>query len=165
MSCRDKLEAYLRQGGVPYEIHHHQPAFTAQQVARVEHLPGRTVAKVVILIADRPVMLVLPAPARVDLFRAAAHMHTHGLRLAREDELKELFGDCDVGAMPPFGNLYGIPVWVDHALAANDTIVFPAGTHDETISLAFRDFERLVQPTVVALAVQPERRPEFATVQ
>jgi Ala-tRNA(Pro) deacylase len=151
MECREKLEAYLRQNGVPFEVRHHPRAFTAQEISQLEHIPGKLMAKVVIVIADdKKVMLVLPAPWRVDLDQAAAVLGTGEARLAREEEFVAAFPDCELGAMPPFGNLYRLPVYVERSLAEDQTIYFQAGTHTDTMSVPYSDFARLVQPTVTA---------------
>lgn len=154
-TCRERLEAYLREQGVPFQIQHHPPTYTAQETAASEHLPGRMMAKVVMIIADgRLILLALPAPARVDLAQVGARLGASEVRLAREEEFAAAFPDCEVGAMPPFGNLYNLPVYVDGTLATNETIVFPAGTHTDTMSVRYADFARLVQPTVAAFARQ-----------
>jgi Ala-tRNA(Pro) deacylase len=156
MDCKQRLESYLREQRVPFQVQHHPLVYTAQEVAAVEHVPGRLVAKVVVVIADgKPVMLALPAPYRVDLDRVQALLGAREARLAREEEFLTLFPDCEVGAMPPFGNLYQIPVYVDTALAQDETIIFQAGTHTDTMSLKYADFARLVQPTVATFAYQP----------
>ena len=151
MECREKLEAYLRQNGVPFQVQHHPRAFTAQEVSEREHVPGKLVAKVVIVIADgKQLMLALHAPWRVDLNKASAAVHAEEVRLAREEEFVADFPDCEVGAMPPFGNLYNLPVYVDRALAEDETIYFQAGTHSDSMSLKYADFARLVRPTVAS---------------
>jgi Ala-tRNA(Pro) deacylase len=153
MKGKERLETYLREQGVPYQVQHHPLAYTAQQVAEREHVPGRLVAKVVLAYADgRPVLLALPAPRRVDLARAVDVVGAESVRLAEERELERAFPDCEVGATPPFGNLYGLPVYVDRTLAADDVIVCQAGTHTDTVSLRFADFERLVRPVVADFA-------------
>lgn len=153
MRCKERLEAYLREQGVPFQIQHHPIAFTAQEVAASEHVPGRMVVKVVMVVADsKPVMLALRATDRVDLRTLAAVLGATEVRLAEEREFGALFPDCELGAMPPFGNLYGVPVYVDTALAEDETIVFQAGTHTDTMSLTYADFARLVQPTVADFA-------------
>lgn len=155
MTCRERLEAYLRAHQVPFQVQHHPVAYTAQQVAASEHIPGRMVAKVVMVVADdRLVLLTLPAPARVDLERVAAMLGARAVRLAHEEEFAAAFSDCEVGAMPPFGNLYDLPVYADPSLAENQTIVFAAGTHTDTMSLAYSDFARLVRPVVAPFAVR-----------
>lgn len=149
MRCKERLEAYLRKSGVPFQVQHHPIAYTAQEVAASEHIPGRMLVKVVIAFADgRMVMLALPAPYRVDLRKATEALGAREVRLAREEEFADAFPDCEVGAMPPFGNLYGVPVYVDRSLEGNETIVFQAGTHTDTVSMAYTDFQRLVQPTL-----------------
>lgn len=154
--CTEQLEAYLCEQRVPFQVQHHPLAFTAQHVAAVEHVPGRLVAKVVVVYADgRPVMLALPAHCRVSLPRAEQALASRTVRLAEEHELRRLFPDCEVGAMPPFGNMYDLPVYADQALAEDEVIVCNAGTHTETISLRFADFQRLVHPAIADFAIHP----------
>ena len=149
MACRDRLEAYLRENGVPFEVQHHPRAITAQEVAASEHVPGKMLAKVVMVWADGEMaMLSLPAPYQVDLEKAGKVLGAEQARLAQEEEFEGAFPDCEVGAMPPFGNLYGLPVYVEEALAEDETIFFRAGTHTDTMSVGYADFERLVEPTV-----------------
>ncbi len=155
MKCKERLEAYLRENGVAYETRHHPLAYTAQEVAAAEHIPGKMLAKVVMIKADeRIVMLAMPAPYRVDFAKVKALLGARAVRLAREEEFADLFPDCEVGAMPAFGNLYGVPVYVDKALAEDERIVMQAGTHTDTISLAYADFRRLVSPTEAEFAVR-----------
>jgi Ala-tRNA(Pro) deacylase len=156
MKCRERLEAYLQENAVPYEIQHHPVAYTAQRVADSEHLSGKLLGKVVLVVADEKLaMLVLPAPARVDWARVAEAVGTDEVRLAHESEFAKTFPDCEVGAMPPFGNLYGLTVYVDEDLAGRERIFLQAGTHDETLSLRYADFARLVKPRVAPLASRP----------
>jgi Ala-tRNA(Pro) deacylase len=144
-----KLKEFLKAQGVGYEVRTHRPAFTAQEVAAAEHVPGREMAKVVIVRdGGETLMAVLPAPHQVDLDRLGKAAGQPGLRLATEQELADLFPGCDPGAMPPFGNLYGIPVWVDESLTGDREIVFNAGNHEQTVRMAYGDFARLVQPKV-----------------
>jgi Ala-tRNA(Pro) deacylase len=154
------FEDYLRAKQVRFSLHHHrEPAYTAQDLAQIEHIPGRMVAKVVIVIAeDRPVMLCLPAPFRVNMLRLMNALGTDNIRLAREDEFACLFSDCEVGAMPPFGNKYGMPVWVDRTLAEGERIVFQAGTHTDTVEMEYLDFARLARPVMADLC-SPESQP------
>lgn len=153
MKCKEKLEAYLRESGIAFQVQHHPLAYTAQAVAASEHIPGKTLAKVVMMFADENlVMLVMPAPHKVDVDRAELVLGVKKARLALEEEFAEKFPDCEVGAMPPFGNLYDLPVYVDEALSENETIVFQAGTHTDTMSMKFKDFDRLVRPSIVDLA-------------
>jgi Ala-tRNA(Pro) deacylase len=155
MSCKQKLEEYLRENAVPYQTQHHPRAITAQEVAATEHVPGRMFAKTVMVTADggeKAIMLVLPAPYHVDPKKAAEALGAGAVRLAEEERFAETFFDCEVGAMPPFGNLYGVPVYVDRALSEDETIVFRAGTHTDTMSVLYADFERLVEPTLAGFA-------------
>ena len=148
MKCKERLEAYLRENSVPYETRHHPLAYTAQEIAAAEHIPGKMLAKVVLIRADeRMVMLAMPAPSRVNFDGLKALLGAREVRLAREEEFADLFPDCEVGAMPAFGNLYGVPVYVDKALAEDEKIIMQAGTHRDTIALAYADFRRLVKPT------------------
>ncbi|MBI2237514.1 MAG: YbaK/EbsC family protein [Actinobacteria bacterium] len=156
MGCRERLERYLRENGVPFEVQDHRMAYTAQQIAAAEHVPGRMLAKVVMVLADGELsMLVLSAPSLVDLERAGEMLGGKAVRLADEMEFAPAFPDCEPGAMPPFGNLYGLPVYVDRALTRNETIVFQAGTHTETMSVTYADFERLAQPAVAEFGYLP----------
>jgi Ala-tRNA(Pro) deacylase len=153
VTCRERLEAYLRENQVPFQLQHHPLAYTAQEVAESEHVPGKLLAKVVVVLVDgEMVLLALPAPFEIDWSQAAELLGAKQVRLAHEGEFAATFGDCEIGAMPPFGNLYGLPTYVDGALAKNETIVFQAGTHTETIGLMYADFERLVGPTVASFA-------------
>jgi len=162
MTCQERLEAYLHEQQVSFAVQHHRSAYTAQEVAASEHIPGKLVAKVVVVFADDAlVMLVLPASHRVDLTRVGAAIGARSISFAGEGELAATFPDCAVGAMPPFGNLYHLPVYVDRMLAEDATIVFQAGTHTDTIRMAYADFARLVKPTVVAFAYHPQDIPAY----
>ncbi len=153
MSCKDRLETYFIENRVPFEIEHHEVAYTAQRVAASEHVPGRLVAKVVMVEADGVLrMLVLRAPDMVDFAKARTALRAKELGLASEHAFASAFPDCEAGAMPPFGNLYGIPVWVDRTLTADERIVFQAGDHTTTMAIGYADFARLVQPQVADLA-------------
>lgn len=149
MPILTKLKEFLDAKGVRYEVRSHRTAYTAQEVAAAEHVPGREVAKVV-MVRDGGdyLMAVLPAPYHVGLERLARAAERPGLRLATEAEFVRLFPGCDAGAMPPFGNLWGIPVWVDDSLTKDEEIVFNAGNHEQTVRLAYADFARLTQPRV-----------------
>jgi Ala-tRNA(Pro) deacylase len=152
MECRERLEDCLRENGVPFEVQHHPRAITAQEVAATEHVPGQMLAKVVMVLADgEMVMLTLPAPYQVDLEKVGKLLGAEEARLA-EEEFEGAFPDCEVGAMPPFGNLYDLPVYVEEALAEDETIFFRAGTHTDTMSVRYADFEQLVEPTVAEFA-------------
>ena len=153
MTCRARLEAYLREQQAPFAVQQHRVAYTAQDVAAAEHIPNQIMAKVVIVSADGAlVMLVLPTSHRVDMTQIRAALGARELYLVDEQEFASAFPDCEIGAMPPFGNLYHIPVYVDQRLTEDETIVFQAGTHTETISMGYADFARLVRPTAIAFA-------------
>jgi Ala-tRNA(Pro) deacylase len=159
VDCFHRIKTYLRHHRVEFDAQHHPLAYTAQDVAASEHLPSQQMAKVVVVAADgKLAMLVLPASRRVDEELAAAALNATVVRLAGEDEFASTFADCELGAMPPFGNLYGVPVYVDDALAEDETITFQAGTHTWTISVKYADFERLVRPVVADLALHPLAR-------
>ena len=154
MPILTKLREFLEQERVAYSVHSHPEAYTALEIAALEHVKGRMLAKVVIVKtdADELVMVVLPADRRVDFRKVAAVLGTEELRLAQESEFQDSFPACEVGSMPPFGNLFGLPVLVDALLAENDEIVFSAGTHTLTAKLRFADFRRLVQPRIAILS-------------
>ena len=153
MNGRERLESYLRENGVSFEVEEHPTAYTAQKIAASEHVPGRMFAKVVMATTNGDLMmLVLPAPSVVDLAKASEVVGGQ-VRLASESEFATAFSDCEAGAMPPFGNLYDLPVYVDLALGQNERIVFQAGTHSVTMSVAYDEFERLAAAAVADLAV------------
>jgi Ala-tRNA(Pro) deacylase len=148
-----KLTEFLDSEGVKYQTINHSPAFTAQEVAALAHVPGKELAKTVMVkVDDEIAMAVLPANERVDLDRLQEATGAKRVELASEREFKELFPECELGAMPPFGNLYGVKVYVDDSLAEDEEIAFNAGTHTELMRLPYRDFERLVHPKVVEVA-------------
>lgn len=148
-----KLREFLDNNGIHYEVLSHRQAFTAQEVAAVQHVPGMELAKVVMLRSGTEfVMAVLPAPYRVDLERAKTVLAKPEVSLATEQEFKGLFPQCEPGAMPPFGNLYNLAVYVEQALTRDEEIVFNAGTHTQTVKMKYADFARLVQPKVVSFA-------------
>jgi len=153
MDGRDRLENHFRENGVVFGVQEHPTAYTAQKVAASEHVPGRTFAKVVMASTDGDlIMLVLPASSVVDVAKVSEVLGTKA-RLASEGEFASAFPDCEAGAMPPFGNLYEVPVYVDRALGRNERIVFQAGTHNVTLSVAYADFQRLARPTVADIAM------------
>lgn len=153
MRCRERLQEHLADNGVGFELEQHRVAYTAQDLAAAEHVSGKRVAKVVVAMADgQMVMLVLPASSQADLEKARGELGAKEVRLAREDEFAAIFPDCEVGAMPPFGSLYNIPVYVDQSLASAREITIPAGSHRESLKLRYTDFERLEQPKVLSFA-------------
>ncbi len=148
-----RLMEFLDKGKVQYEMHEHTPVFTAQGLAAVEHERGRYVAKPVIVKADdRYMMCVLPAPRKISLDKLKGQIKAESVVLAAEDEIGKLFDDCDLGAEPPFGNLYDLPTVMDKSLDADDHIVFQAGTHDKAIRMTMADYRKLVQPKVLDIA-------------
>ncbi len=148
----ERLKAFLDENGIKYWSIRHSPAFTASEVAQLAHVSGRDFAKAVILKVDgAPAMLVLPATRRLLIHELREMLGTEDVKLATESEIRGLFPDCELGAMPPFGNLYGMPVHVTASLTPERDIAFNAGTHTEVIKLPYEDFERLVQPEIIDL--------------
>jgi Ala-tRNA(Pro) deacylase len=146
-----KLKEFLDANNVKYVGIVHSRAFTAQEVAESAHLPGRSMAKVVIVDLDGSLaMAVLPANRKVVLQELRDVTGSDMVRFALEKDFKARFPDCEIGAMPPFGNLYGMDVFVAESLAENEEIAFNAGSHEEVIKLAYDDFERLVNPKVLS---------------
>ena len=146
-----QLREFLDRNNVKYVTMIHSASFTAQEIAAAAHVPGKELAKTVVLKLDGGMaMAVLPASFRVDLDLLKRAVGFKTVELATEDDFRDRFPGCDVGAMPPFGNLFDMPVYVAETLAEDDEIVFNAGSHTELIRLSYRDFERLVQPTVLA---------------
>lgn len=149
MVC-EKLKKFLDENHVSYEVIKHSEAYTAQEIAAAMHVSGGMLVKVVMLNSDRGnIMVALPADRVVDIAKLREQLGFRIAALAREEEFKKHFPDCDVGAMPPFGNLYGIPVYVDETLTADEYIVFQAGTHYEAVKMLFADFDSLVRPQVM----------------
>lgn len=146
-----KLKEFLDREKVKYVSIVHSPAYTAQEVAQSAHITGREMAKVVIVELDgRMAMAVLPANRKVVLQELRELTGSEEVKFASEADFRQQFPDCETGAMPPFGNLYGMDVYMAQALSENDQIAFNAGTHTEIIKMAFLDFERLVQPKVIS---------------
>lgn len=143
------ISGYLDRNQTRYSVLPHPIAYTAQEEAAATHVPGSEWAKSVVCIADnQPVLAVLPAPCAVDLGRLQRVLNAYSLRLAKEAELAELYKDCEVGAMPPFGPLYGQTVYVDALLALERQIVFNAGTHRDAMAMRWIDFVKMVNPIV-----------------
>lgn len=147
------LKQFLDENKVKYVSISHSPTYTAQEIAAAAHVPGRELAKTVILNVDgRMAMAVLPAPERVDLGRLKQAAGAAKVELATEKQFKDRFPECEAGAMPPFGNLYDMDVYVSPSLAADEEIAFNAGSHSELVRLAYKDFERLANPKVASIA-------------
>ena len=142
-----KLKDFLDSNTIKYVSISHSTAYTAQDVAASSHIPGKELAKTVMIKIDGKMsMAVLPSPFHVDFERLKEALGSDNVELAGEDEFKGMFPECDPGAMPPFGNLYSMDVYVAEKLSDNEMIAFNAGTHTEVIRLSYSDFERLVQP-------------------
>lgn len=153
MAKTSDLIRYLNDNGVRYQLLSHVPAFKAHDVAAVTHVQDREMAKTLI-VKSGPLfwMVVLRADQKIDEHLLKHALEVHHVHLASEEDLELLFPDCQVGAMPPFGNLYGFPVIVDKSLTADDEIVFNACTHTESIKMKFADYERLVRPLIAEIA-------------
>jgi Ala-tRNA(Pro) deacylase len=147
------LKKFLDDNDVRYITVHHSPAFTAQEIAASAHISGYELAKTVIIKVDgRMAMAVVPAPQHVDLMQLEDLIGASKVELATEVEFKQRFPECELGAMPPCGALYGMDVYVADRLADDEYIAFNAGTHTELIRMRYRDFERLGNPKVLAFA-------------
>ena len=152
----NKVRTFLDEQHVKYVVISHSKAYTAQGIAAISHISGKELAKTVIVKLDGVLgMAVLPASFQVDLLALKRAVGVRDVGLASEREFKEHFPDCETGAMPPFGNLYGIPVYVDETLAEDREIAFNAGSHYELIKLSYADFERLVHPVALDFAATP----------
>ncbi len=146
----NKLKAFLDEHRVKYVSITHSRAYTAQEIAASAHIPGKELAKTVMVrLDDDLAMAVLPASYQVDFDLLKGATGARKVELATEDEFKDLFPECELGAMPPFGNLYGMDVFVASTLAEDEEIAFNAGTHTELIRMAYPDFVRLVEPVVL----------------
>ncbi|MDA0204004.1 MAG: YbaK/EbsC family protein [Acidobacteria bacterium] len=144
---RRRVQTFLDENNVEYMIVEHSPAYAAMDVATAAHIADWELAKTVMVRLDgKMAMAVLPASEKVDLDAIAQAAGAKLASAALEDEFKDLFPDCQLGAMPPFGNLYNLPVYADVSLATNDLIAFNAGTHHTVIRMHYADFDRLVHP-------------------
>lgn len=154
-----KLRSFLDSHNVKYLVISHSLAYTAQGVAALAHVSGKKLAKTVIIKIDGTLaMAVIPASLHVDLARIRALSGAKIVELATEREFKDAFSDCETGAMPPFGNLYGMTVYADSNLASNDEITFSAGSHRELVRMKWEDLIRLVNPTIDQLTYQTASR-------
>lgn len=149
-----RLKEFLDKNNVKYVTMSHSPAFTSQEIAASAHVSGRELAKTVIIKLDgKMAMAVLPASFHVDFDQLKRAVGAKTIQLATELEFQNLFPGCEVGAMPPFGNLYGMDTYVAASLTDDEEIAFNAGTHTELIKLAYADFERLAAPKILRFAV------------
>jgi Ala-tRNA(Pro) deacylase len=154
MEIPRRLIECLDENKVRYQVLQHPEAVSAQRIAQAEHVKGRHHAKVVIVKAsDAHLMIVLPADHHIDLEKIEKAIGKP-VSLDKEQEFKSLFPDCAIGAMPPFGNLYGLPTYVEEDLAEQDYIVFEAGTHTDAIKMSYGDYEKIVKPKVNDLAIK-----------
>jgi Ala-tRNA(Pro) deacylase len=154
-----KLKEMLDEAKISYEVHSHLQAFTAHETAARQHLSGKDMAKVVMLRVDGSLaMAVIPASRMISLNAVKASLGAKEVKLATEDEFASLFPECEIGAMPPFGNLFDLPVYVDPTLEEDETIFFNAGNHEQTVKMEYRDFARLVQPRVIRLVKERQKK-------
>ena len=148
-----RLHHFLDERHAPYTTLTHHRTITAQQTADAAHIGNRDFAKTVMLKIDGALaMMVMPAAYRADLTRLSRALGGREVELAQESEFKDAFADCEVGAMPPFGNLYGMPVYVDARLTGEAEIAFNAGSHTDVVRMPYAEFERLAQPELLYLA-------------
>ena len=147
------LQSYLDEMGVRYRLSYHATAYTAQDLAMVEHVPGRKVIKPVVVRADGEfVMCALPASHRVDLDELRKQLDARDVSLAEEQKLSELFPDCELGAEPPVGRLYGMTTLMDESLVKDDRVTFQAGTHNNAVTMTMAEYRRLAQPEMAHFA-------------
>ncbi len=150
-----KLKDYLDQENIRYTTIKHSTAYTAQEVAQLAHIPGDEMAKTVIVkIDDKQAMVVLPATEHIDLEILGGALGAKNVCLATEAEFMPQFSDCEIGAMPPFGNLYHMDVYVEEALSQDEMIAFNACSHNELIEMSYVDFARLAKPEVFRISTQ-----------
>lgn len=148
-----KLQLFLDINKVKYTLLSHSPAYTAMEIAAAAHIPGKELAKTVMVKLDgKLTMTVVPSSMKVNLGRLKGAAGASEAMLADEKDFGDAFPDCELGAMPPFGNLYGMDVFVDEHLAEDEEIAFNAGSHTDLLQVAYKDFEKLVSPNVVSLA-------------
>lgn len=153
-NATERLKQFLNKEHVRYTTLAHSPSYTAQEIAADAHVSGKELAKTVMVDLDGQIaMAVLPADQKVALSELRNVAGVSKARFATEDEFKGLFPDCETGAMPPFGNLYGMDVYVAAPLTEDEEIAFNAGSHTQLLKIAYRDFERLVHPTVADFTV------------
>jgi Ala-tRNA(Pro) deacylase len=151
-----KLKSFLDDKMVKYITINHSKAYTAQEIVAAAHIKGKKFAKTVLINVDgKMIMAVLPASYRVNLERLRSLLHAEHIEIAMEKEFEEIFPGCETGAMPPFGNLYGMPVYVAASLVAEDDIYFNAGSHTEMVKMRFTDYENLVDPEVIRFSYKP----------
>ena len=150
-----RLKEFLDSHSIKYVTISHSRAFTAQETAASAHVPVKELAKTVLVKIDgKMAMAVLPASCKVDVDLLKKATRASTIEIASEKEFKNLFHDCEIGAMPPFGNLYGMEVFVTKSLTEDREIAFNAGSHRELVKLAYKDFEQLVKPKVITFSIE-----------
>lgn len=154
----NRLQHFLELYRVPHAMIEHAPAFTSQVAAATMHVSGKQMAKTVVMQGQSESYLaVLPASHLIDLDRFAKIVG-EPVRLATEDRIRDLFPDCELGSIPPFGRLYGLRTYVDVTLASQNEIVFPAGSHSDAARMSYRDFQGLTEPEVCSFAIKGRRQ-------
>jgi len=149
-----RLKEFLDSHSIKYVTISHSRAFTAQETAASAHVPVKELAKTVLVKIDgKMAMAVLPASCKVDFDLLKKDTGAATIEIANEKEFKDLFPDCEIGAMPPFGNLYGMDVFVAESLTEDKEIAFNAGSHRELVKMTYKDFEKLVKPKVITFSV------------
>jgi Ala-tRNA(Pro) deacylase len=150
-----RLKEYLDKNNIKYVIIQHSLAYTTPEIAALAHIPGKELAKTVIIKIDgKMAMAVLPASYRVDFDIFKQAIGAKKIEMATEKEFENIFSDCETGAMPPFGNLYDMSVFVAESLTEDKEITFNACSHRELIKLAYEDFEKLVRPKIIKFSYQ-----------
>ncbi len=150
-----KTIEFLDESGAKYEITEHKPAFSAQRMAAEEHEPGRYVAKPVLVKADdKFILCILSACNKIDLGALKAQLGAKSVELATEDDIAEIFTDCELGAEPPFGNLYGLDTVMDKYLEKGGHIIFQAGSHDKAVRMSVEDYRKLAEAKVLEFSYQ-----------
>jgi Ala-tRNA(Pro) deacylase len=153
MTVARKLKEFLDKSKTPYKLSTHQEVYTAQEVAASLHVRGQYLAKAVMIKSkDTLIMVTLPASHKVNIEKVKTLLKDPQARLATEAEFKTLFPDCDVGAMPPIGHLYGLELYADKSLTKDEEIIFQAGSHVEAVRMKYKDFEKLAKPKVAEFA-------------
>jgi Ala-tRNA(Pro) deacylase len=149
----NRLFKFLDENNIKYVTLKHSPAYTAQEVAASAHIPGKEIAKTVMVKLDEKMaMAVLPASETVNFSKLKKSSGANDADLATESEFRDLFPNCEVGTMPPFGNLYGMPVYSDIRLAEDEQIAFSAGSHAEVVRMPYPDYERFVKPEITSFS-------------
>jgi Ala-tRNA(Pro) deacylase len=152
-----RVQNLLQERGAEYARIEHEPAYTAQQEAAAAHVPGREWVKTVVFFRDdEPALALVPATHRVDIERLSTAAGARSARFASEEEIAELFPDCERGAVPPFGSLWGLPVFCDAALRLREQVAFHAGSHREALQMKYSEFERLAEPVVAEFSERGE---------